>query len=311
MGARRLVVLVSLGGLSLALGMLAGTAQEPPPATPPATAPASKSLRQDYAAYRLLPPEVRERMRQLDQELHKLEPEKCARLTRAMHRYHEWLEALKPPQRQRIEAAQSPEKRLEVIHEIREEQWIATLPQADQDRIKAAKSDDEKNQIIAELRSREREWERKWQEQRSEQEFKRIAEQRKAEWEQLEKWRKEVLEPKLTPTEKDQLKRARFHSLFRIAIELADKHDVKPLPELLRRLPFPPVENQKLLDLLRGLPQAERESIEKRLVDPERGEEARQELIRLYWQKHPEELQRFRGPGGFPPPRGPQGGPRQ
>lgn len=292
----RLPIVLTLAVLSAALW--SGMAQEPP-----GSGPGASPLRKDYEAYLALPKEVRERMCRLDQDLHKLDPEHAARLTRSMHRYREWLEALKPAQRQRVEAATLPENRLKVIYEIREEQWIATLPQVDQERLKAAISDQERSDIIAELRSREREWERRWQEARSEQEQKRFAEQRKAEWEQLDKWRREVLEPKLTPAEKDHLKRAHFRSVFRVMIELAGKHNVE-LPEVLRRLPVPPVDNQKLLDFLRSLPQAERERFEQGFVDPERNDEARQELIRLYWQRHPEELKRFRGPDGPPPPRG-------
>jgi hypothetical protein len=190
--------------------------------------------RRDAAALRSLPAETQKRIRQLDRDLHKEDPEMRTQLFRAMQRYAEWLERLPPEDRRLVEEAKSPQEKVQRIREIREQQWIATLPKADRDRLAAAKAGPERQELIARIRKREsdRDLEGQLLQVRLEdqQEIRRWLKT------EMPKWRDELI-GKLTPSERERLKVAETKKPVpvRLLVELAEKHDV-PVPAPLQKL---------------------------------------------------------------------------
>jgi hypothetical protein len=119
-------------------------------------------LKRDYKAFQKLPPEKRDRLRELDRDLRDEDSNTQARLRRVLQRYSTWLERLREEDRARVDAATDGSDRLRVIKDLREGEWIAHLPRVDQDRVRAAPAD-QQPRLIAELRSEESKRHREWQ----------------------------------------------------------------------------------------------------------------------------------------------------
>jgi hypothetical protein len=282
--------------IGLAAGLLGALTLGVPAQTQEPTAPRRPDWRRDYAAFQALPPEMQQRIRQLDRELRELDPETQARLLRVMQRYAEWLSRLPPEDRQYIEQAGSTAEKLQRIRELRERQWVATLPKADRDRIDAAPPS-ERPQLIASLRDRERLRELEWLVMQT-----YAGDRQEAARQDLARWRDELF-AKLTRDERTRLieafKTNNRPAQFRLLRELSEKYKVAP-PVPLDKLrvgesAYPPVPSRKLLEFLRTqVDPTIRREFEQRFRDPDQQNQALEDLVELYWQHHPQELKRIR-----------------
>lgn len=193
----------------------------------------------EYRAFRKLDKEKQRRLRQLDRALQEEDRDTRNRLLKTMQRYTEWLDRLPAEDHRSIEEAESTQAKLQRIREIRERQWIATLPKADRDRISDAKTPQQRQQLVAAIRKREYAREMEWMLLHARFQDQDVIRA----WlkNDMGKWLREELQPKLTPAESKRLKNAQARDrLYLIAIiELANKHQV-PLPEPLAKLRPPP-----------------------------------------------------------------------
>jgi len=118
-------------------------------------------LKRDYWAFKALPLDRQERLRQFDLELHAEEPAVQARLLAVLERYVAWLEQLDPGDRAWIESALDASTRLERVKTIRDKQWVKRLPHQVQEDL-AKLPDDQRPARIAELRQEERQRRLDW-----------------------------------------------------------------------------------------------------------------------------------------------------
>jgi len=119
-------------------------------------------LRRDYKAFQELPPETRDRLRELDRDLRDEDANTQARLRRVLQRYMAWLDRLPEEDRARVDATRDGNDRLRVVKDLREREWIAHLPRAEQDRIRTTPAD-QRPKLIADLRLEEINRHREWQ----------------------------------------------------------------------------------------------------------------------------------------------------
>jgi hypothetical protein len=80
-------------------------------------------LQRDLRTFLSLPPERRDRLRQLDRDLHRKDVS-GARLARVLERYTNWLEQLPPEKRQKIEQAADARERLRLIRDFRDQEGL-------------------------------------------------------------------------------------------------------------------------------------------------------------------------------------------
>jgi hypothetical protein len=85
-------------------------------------------LRHDLKAFWELPPEARERLRQLDVDLHGVDTRKQKRLLATLTRYALWLERLPESDRQMIAAVDRSE-RVNAIRTVLDRQYLDSLPE--------------------------------------------------------------------------------------------------------------------------------------------------------------------------------------
>jgi hypothetical protein len=111
-------------------------------------------LQNDLQVFWKLPRAKREQLRQLDQELHRLDAKTLKRLWTVAERYRAWLEKLPENQRQAIETATDSQERLARIREICQQQWIEKLPQRVRDNLMKLPAEERKTRI-AQLREQE------------------------------------------------------------------------------------------------------------------------------------------------------------
>jgi hypothetical protein len=203
-------------------------------------------LRRDLLAFLALPEDHQTRLRQLDRDLHEEDSATSVRLLRVLERYAEWLQRLPDAERRRIHDEADPQKRLQLIREIRERQWIHRLPKAVQEDLQKLSADQQRTRI-AELKKEERKRREEWQ----------VAIRT---WNELTQNRPpithlddltppvktfvhESLFPLLTPEEKNRLLQAQGkHPLFlRTLVEVADNHPItlpgSPGPATFEQLP--------------------------------------------------------------------------
>jgi hypothetical protein len=119
-------------------------------------------LKRDYKAFQALPTEKRERLKELDRDLHEEDADSQARLRRVLNRYVEWLDGLSEIDRTRVDAAEDGNQRLRVVKEIREQEWIAHLARVDQERIRSSNGD-QRAKYVDDLRKEERKRKKDWQ----------------------------------------------------------------------------------------------------------------------------------------------------
>ena len=144
-------------------GLFAG---EPPAAPPPPPAPSAAARAALVTAFRELPPDRRQQLRALHQEL----AAPTARPLRAtLDAYAAWLDRLPDDERAKVLDAPTAAERLVEIRQVKEAQWRATLPPRQKERLKTAPSTQDREDLAAVFRlqeSRQREgWElahRQW-----------------------------------------------------------------------------------------------------------------------------------------------------
>jgi hypothetical protein len=119
-------------------------------------------LRRDLRAYWKMPRAKRERLRQLDQQLHQLDAKTQQRLWRVAERYREWLEKLPEDRRREIETAKDWQERLARIKEARQRQWIDKLPRRVRDDLMKLPEKERKARIV-QLRQEELALRKLWQ----------------------------------------------------------------------------------------------------------------------------------------------------
>lgn len=118
-------------------------------------------LKQDWRAFRALPRERQERIRQLDRELHQEDSHTQDRLLRILERYGTWLKRLPEKDRQQIESASGPGDRLQAVRDVRDREWVARLPRALRERVDKTPAEQRPAQVI-QLRDQERQRRRDW-----------------------------------------------------------------------------------------------------------------------------------------------------
>ena len=192
--------------LSLALFALlaasAGNADDRRPARRADVDP--ERLKQYLSAYHRLSPEAQERLKRLDQELHDEDAATRTRLYGVMERYALWLSRLPEADRQRVQSAAAGPERLRVVRELLEKQWLDNLPPARKEQLAKASESERARLVDA--------WHR---EDRQRQQERMIA-LRTAEalmfpgemarfQQELQRFVKTDLEPKLNPREKNRL----------------------------------------------------------------------------------------------------------
>ena len=92
-------------------------------------------LLREARAFLALPEERRQRLVQLDRDLHEQPAAVQARLLDVLRRYADWLEALPPADRQAIADAPTARERLRRIRATRERQWLEAQPRAVRERL--------------------------------------------------------------------------------------------------------------------------------------------------------------------------------
>jgi hypothetical protein len=107
-------------------------------------------------AYRRLSPATQEQLRQVDQDVHEEDPVTGGRLFGVMERYALWLSRLPDADRQHIQAAAGGTERLHVVRDILEKQWLDGLPPARKERL-AKTPDIERPKLLEQWHREERE----------------------------------------------------------------------------------------------------------------------------------------------------------
>jgi hypothetical protein len=159
------------------------------------------------AAFRRLSPVAQARVRQLDFDLREEDAETRARLVGVMERYALWLSHLSEMDRTQIEEAPAGPDRLRLVREIIDRQWLDNLPPARKEML-AKSTDAERPSLIARWHKEEqdRQQDRVWA-MRSVQERMLPGQEvrRKQFLDDVDKFVKTKLEPKLNSKQKDRL----------------------------------------------------------------------------------------------------------
>jgi hypothetical protein len=192
-------------------------------------------LKQYLAAFRGLPPDAQERVRQLDKDIQDEDPATRARLIGVMERYALWLSRLSEPDRKRIQAAPAGPERLHVVRDVMEQQWLDGLPPARKAQLAKA-TDAERKILITRWHNEERE---RNQDRavtlRATQEMAILGQDARMKTfrEDVAKFVRSDLEPKLTPKEKTRFqpikdRPAAGFNYFRQVLVLSEIHGLQP-----------------------------------------------------------------------------------
>jgi hypothetical protein len=200
---RPLTVLIGLTLLLVAAVPLAARDGDAPPR--PVTDPDRRNrLKDNLALFRHLPPEVQDRVRELDRALHQDEDAATrARLWAVMERYAGWLSRLPSDEREKIAAVPPGPERIARVREMLETQWRNSLPSAYRKQL-ANTPRDQQDALLEKWRAEDRTRRRE-----------RLDALRRVEegmfnqkfFDDLQKFVKDTLEPKLTDVEKKKLAR--------------------------------------------------------------------------------------------------------
>jgi hypothetical protein len=201
----RLLVLALAVAAAWAAALPARDAEGPP--RPDAARERRDRRRQYLAAFRRLSPAARERARQLDRALQAEDPATRARLFAVMERYAGWLSRLPESDRRRVEAVPAGPDRLRVVRELLDQQWRDGLPPTRREQL--AKAADPERTKLAEKwrreerdRAQERDRALRFAEEMAQPGFAaKMAQFR----DDVQKFVKADLEPKLTANEKKRL----------------------------------------------------------------------------------------------------------
>ncbi|MFL5328362.1 MAG: hypothetical protein ACJ8C4_05565 [Gemmataceae bacterium] len=111
-------------------------------------------LQRNALAFRSLPHDVQDRLRELDKSLAEMDPAKRAHLLEVMERHAGWLGRLSSEERKRVNAASVGPERAQVIKEIIEQEWQESLPKPDRDKL-ASLDAEGKTHYLDQLRTEE------------------------------------------------------------------------------------------------------------------------------------------------------------
>ncbi|MBA4064177.1 MAG: hypothetical protein C0501_10775 [Isosphaera sp.] len=106
------------------------------------------------AEFKALPPARRDAVRDLDRQLHALDPAARDHLLRVLEVYALWLDRLSDPERRAVLAATTPRGRLDEVRKVRGQQWFDGLPEAQRRRLNDLPAD-RRDQAVVELRQAE------------------------------------------------------------------------------------------------------------------------------------------------------------
>jgi hypothetical protein len=188
-------------------------------------------------AYHQLPPEKQVAVRQFDQALYEEDAITRQRLVGVMQRYAAWLSRLGEEEREKIDSVPAGNERLRLVRETLDQQWLASLPKSYRDELAA--HPENRATLVAKWKGEERERRTARAEALRELEFGPPIE--RAFREEVSKWVKETLEPRLNKRERDRLNDANrppWIGWFQQVAFLSNKHGVKPpgKPEFWRRM---------------------------------------------------------------------------
>jgi hypothetical protein len=211
-------------------------------------------LRRDLQAFEQLPEERRQKIAQLDHDLHEEPSASQARLWNVLERYADWLERL--PDKDRLAVKNAPDKaaRIGVIRDLRDRDWIQAQPKAVREKWAELRGE-ARAEFLKKLREEERqrrqEWQiatRFWRELETKQPMPvRLSDidARDKETSSIQMLVNEYLMPILSQAEKDRLKKAegQWPAYPQTLVEIADRHPFAlPGPEgprHLHELPLP------------------------------------------------------------------------
>lgn len=198
-------------------------------------------LRQDLQAFQALPAERREKIIQLDHDIHQEPATTRARLWNSMQRYTDWVERLSDQERQAIKQAPNKTARLALIRDLRDQIWMRSRPKAERETWEELQGDARLKYVRGlrqEARQRHQQWliaSRFWREL----EHKQPLPCRLGEFsERVQKYVNDYLLMMLSDAEKQQLVRAegRWPDYPQALVEIAGKHP-SALPSPTRELP--------------------------------------------------------------------------
>jgi hypothetical protein len=192
-------------------------------------------LQQYLAAFRRLSPEMQAKVRQLDKALYEDEDAVTrARLLGVAERYAGWLSRLPESDRGRVNAAPAGPERLRVVREVLERQWIDGQPPAYRERLASA-APAERTRLLDKWRSdeQERQRERVLALRVAEEAALPIMPERQRKFrEEVQKFVKEQLEPKLNARQKERLATAAVKNpafgYFHQVLLLSELYKLKP-----------------------------------------------------------------------------------
>jgi hypothetical protein len=191
-------------------------------------------LQADLRAFWQLPPERRDRLRQLDQELHDADSITQQRLYGVMERYGAWYERLPEPHQRRLDKTADRNDRVHLVKQLREDQWLARQPKQVRDDL-ARLPEGKRRHEIAKQRDDDRKRVAGWI---------RATGAKSGAVGQLpgerpvrasdfppetERYINEVLKPQLREEEREHLGRAegKWPHYAKAVLDLSDKHPVK------------------------------------------------------------------------------------
>ncbi len=191
-------------------------------------------LKQYLAAFRRLSPDAQERVRRLDHDLQDEDAATRVRLVGVMERYALWLSRLPETDRQRIRAAPAGPERLRVVRDVLEKQWLDNLPPGRKEQLAKA-TDVERPRLIDRWHreERERQLDRDRQLRVAEEMAILGAPERMRQFrEDVQKFVKTDLEPKLNAKEKNRLTQAMAkpaaYAFYHQVWVLSEAHRLKP-----------------------------------------------------------------------------------
>jgi hypothetical protein len=212
-------------------GMLALASRGPAADTPrrPIDPQTRARLEANLAAFHHLSPAKQAAMRQLDKALHDEDAITRQRLFGVMHRFAGWLSRLPTDDRRRLVEATASADRLRLVRETLDRQWFADLPKAQRDAYTARPS--EQAALLE-----------KWKAEDRERRTMRAEALRDIEFGatglpfgdptfrgEVQKFVREVLEPKLTDRERKQLNQAWRVGWLPYAVKVANLSESKGL----------------------------------------------------------------------------------
>src|SRR5262249_18506924 len=121
-----------------------------------------RRLKAEYLEFLKLPKERRQLLRDIDEALDDEPPSTQARLWAVLDRYTSWLDRLDPKDRQQIDSAPTPQKKLEAVKAVREREWMSRLAKAQREQIERVQNG-ERAALIDRFRQKERKDRADWQ----------------------------------------------------------------------------------------------------------------------------------------------------